>query len=117
MIIALTCPSSAELSSAAPPPPPRDSQAECTEYLRSLPLPANIKEVAPLLLRPLNEELARTALQNMKPWSSPGINGMLAEMFLALAYTLVHNDADNSIVGSERNHPTQVGTGAAQAHP
>ena len=62
---------------------------ECMEYLASLPLPANIQAVAPMLLRPLSEDLVRTALENMKKGSSPGIDGFPAEIFIGLADTLV----------------------------
>ena len=65
------------------------SVAECVDYLNSLPLPANIKGVAPLLLHPLNQELVRTALENMKAGSSPGIDRVPAAIFMALADTLV----------------------------
>ena len=64
------------------------SVAECVDYLNSLPLPANIKGVAPMLLRPLNQELVRTALETMKAGSSPGTDGVPAEIFMALADTL-----------------------------
>ena len=65
------------------------SVAECVEYLNSLPLQANIKGVAPTLLRPLSQELVRRALENTKTGSSLGINGVPAEIFMALAHTLV----------------------------
>ena len=65
------------------------SVAECVNYLNLLPLPAHIKGPAPMLLRPLNEELVRRALENMKAGSSPGIDGVPAEIFMALADTLV----------------------------
>ena len=41
-------------------------------------------EVAPILLRPLTQELVLTALENLKRGSSPGVDGIPAEIFQAL---------------------------------
>ena len=52
------------------------SVAECQEYLNSQPLPANIRGVAPLLLRELMPELTLTALENLKKGSSPWMDSL-----------------------------------------
>ena len=57
---------------------------ECIDSLNSLPLAQNIKNVAPILLRPLTQELVLTALENVKKGSSPGVDGIPAEIFQAL---------------------------------
>ena len=56
---------------------------ECIDYLNSLPLAQNIKNVAPILLRPLTQELVLTALENLKRGSSPWVDGIPAEIFQA----------------------------------
>ena len=65
------------------------SVAECMSYLESLPLPANIRQVAPLLLRELTPELTLTALENLKRGSSPGMDGLPAEIFQAFETIMV----------------------------
>ena len=67
---------------------------ECLEYIQSLPLSANIKQAAPMLLKPLSQELVLTALENMKPGSSPGLDWIPAEVYKALSETMVPRMTD-----------------------
>ena len=62
---------------------------ECLHYIQSLPVSSSIKNVAKVLLKPLSMELVQTTLENMKQGSSPGLDGMPAEVFIALAGVMV----------------------------
>ena len=59
------------------------TEAECTKYLESLPIPANVKRAAPMLFRPVSLSLVQEALRQMKPHSSPGLDGMQASVYQA----------------------------------
>ena len=58
-----------------------EDSPECIEYFNSLPLAQNIKNVAPILLCPLTQELVLTALENLKKGSSPGVDGSQQKIF------------------------------------
>ena len=62
---------------------------ECAQFLRSLPLRPQLKGAATLLLKPLTQELVLTALEKMKPGSAPGLDGVTAEIVMALPGALV----------------------------
>ena len=61
------------------------AEMECLQYLNSLPIPARVRQAAPLLLKPLTTELVDEALHLMKPHSSPGLDGVPAAMYQQLA--------------------------------
>ena len=63
--------------------------AECAQFLQSLPLHPQLKGAAALLLKPLTQELVLTALEKMKPGSAPGLDGLAAEILMALPGVLV----------------------------
>ena len=50
-----------------------------------LPPTPTVKNCAPLLLQPLSTELVQTALETMRPGSSPSIDGIPADVFVQLA--------------------------------
>ena len=60
------------------------TEMECTRYLDSLPIPANVRRAAPLLFRPLRLPLVQDALRQMKPHSSPGLDGIQASVYQAM---------------------------------
>ena len=60
------------------------TEVECARYLDSLPIPANVKRAAPLLFRPLSLPLVQEALREMKPHSSPGLDGIQASVYQAM---------------------------------
>ena len=62
---------------------------EFAQFLRSLPLRPQLKGTATLLLKPLTQELVLTALEKMKPGSAPGLDGVTAEILMALPGALV----------------------------
>ena len=57
---------------------------DCTRYLESLPIPANVKRAAPLLFRQVSLPLVQEALRQMKPHSSPGLDGIQASVYQAM---------------------------------
>ena len=60
------------------------TQVDCTRYLESLPIPANVKRAAPLLFRQVSLPLVQEALRQMKPHSSPGLDGIQASSYQAM---------------------------------
>ena len=60
------------------------TEVECTRYLESLPIPANVRMAAPLLFRPLSLQLVHEALRQMKPHSSLGSDGIQASVCQAM---------------------------------
>ena len=62
---------------------------ECLAYIEALPLSGNIKQAAKILLKPVTVGLVLTDLENMKLGTSPGLDGMPAEVFLALGSVTV----------------------------
>ena len=65
------------------------SVEECAQFLQSLPLRQQLKGAAALLLKPLTQELVLTAREKMKPGSAPGLDGVTAEILMALPGVLV----------------------------
>ena len=62
---------------------------ECAQFLQSLPLRPQLKGAAAWLLKPLTQELVLTALEKMKPGSALGLDGVTAEVLIALSDVLV----------------------------
>ena len=57
---------------------------DCTRYLESLPIPADVKSAATLLFRPVRLPLVQGALRQMKPHSSPGLDGIQVSVYQAM---------------------------------
>ena len=55
----------------------------------SPPPPRTLRNCAPLLLRPLSTCLVRTALEKMKCGSTPGVDGIPAEVFMSMPSVFV----------------------------
>ena len=60
------------------------TEVDGTIYLESLPIPANVKRAATLLFRPVSLPLDQGALREMKPHSSPGLDGIQASVYQAM---------------------------------
>ena len=60
------------------------TEVDCARYLESVPIPANVKRAAPLLFRPVSLPLVQEALRQMKPHSSPGLDGIQASVYQAM---------------------------------
>ena len=60
------------------------TEAECTRYLESLPIPANVKRAAPTLFRTVSLSLVQEALRQMKPHSSSGLDSIHASVYQAM---------------------------------
>ena len=60
------------------------TEVDCTRYLESLPIPANVKRAAPLLFRRVSVPLFQEALRQMKPHSSPGLDSIQASLYQAM---------------------------------
>ena len=58
---------------------------ECTEFLQSLPLPANFKTMARALFRPLTQEVVNEALDRLHTNVSPGDDGVGAKIYQCFA--------------------------------
>ena len=50
-------------------------------YFESLGIPEKIKRAIPLLMRPLTEDLVLAALERMPRGSSPGVDGVITDMY------------------------------------
>ena len=51
--------------------------------MQALPVPPKVRKVLPLLMKPLMEEVVLAALQRLKGGSSPGKDGIPAELYQA----------------------------------
>ena len=60
------------------------TEVDCKRYLESLVIPANVKRAAPLLFRQVSLPLVQEALRQMKPHSSPGLDGIHASVYQAM---------------------------------
>ena len=62
---------------------PQRTEQECLQYLETLGIPPRLGYCVPLLWRPLTRELVETALGRLPRGSSPGEDGISAEIYQA----------------------------------